>query len=87
MSITEGWLNCEISKGMLPKEYAVVCTSLDNSTYSFFAYHGLVDVEKNSVKVNILEWKDDFCLVNLPVVPFENHGRTIKVSKALVTTP
>ncbi len=85
MSMEPGWLTCKISDGMFPEEYAVSCTSSDNNTYSFFAYKGLVNYDAQSVKVNILEWIDDHCLVNLPVTPFENHGRTIIVNKNLIT--
>jgi hypothetical protein len=80
MNIRKGWLRCEISDGILPEEYAIQCSSSDGNTFSFFAPQELINEEKNSVQVNVMECQQDHCLVYVPFEPLEGSSRTIKVS-------
>lgn len=81
----EAWLQCEISKGMLPEECTVVCTNADDVKLSLFVSQSLINPENNSIKVSVMDCQDDICLVNLPIIPFENHSRTIKVNKSSIS--
>ncbi len=79
MDVKKGWLECKISEGMLSKEYTVELDTLDNKELSFFAYQGWISRDKRYIEVDIVSCNDDVCIVNLPYMPLENHGRTVKV--------
>lgn len=80
MSLRKGWLKCKVSEGMLPKEYAVECNSMDGNTFSFFTSQEHVDPMQNLLKVDILERQSNSCLIFVPSDPLEGDvSRTIKV--------
>jgi hypothetical protein len=79
MDLQKGWLKCQVSEGMLPKEYAVECNSVDGYTFSFFAPQEYIDSEKNLVQVDIIECQSDICLIYVPVDPLEGWSRSVKV--------
>lgn len=80
MNIRKGWLRCKISDGIFPQEHAIQCSSSDGNVFSFFAPQELINEEKNSVQVNVLECKQNQCLVYVPSEPLEGSSRTVKVS-------
>ena len=80
MSIMQSWLECNISEGLLPDEYAVKCNSADGHIFSFFAPSDFIDVNNNLVKVHVMECQNDYCLIYVPFEPLEGLGRTVKVS-------
>lgn len=79
MDLQKGWLKCHVSEGMLPKEYAVECNSVDGSTFSFFAPQEYIDPKNSLLQVDILECQSDICLIYVPVDPLEGWSRTVKV--------
>lgn len=81
MILQEAWLKCNISEGLLPEEFAVSCKTTDNGKFSFFVTKSLINLSTSSVKVNVLECKENICLVFLPTTPIESFGRTVKVFK------
>lgn len=88
MEPQEGWLKCDISEGMLPEEYAVLCNSSDTGVFSFFAPQHYIDLQHNRVKVNVLECRDDICLIYIPSAPLEGGvSRSVRVFLKDVTLP
>lgn len=75
----KGWLKCEVSDGQLPNEYAVQCSSFDGVKFSFFAGPEFIDVKRGLVKVDVMDCRNDLCLVYVPFEPLEGVSRTIKV--------
>lgn len=74
------WLKCQISEGMFPGEHAVQCETKERDVFSFFAPSEYVDVERNLVKVILIEVKNDDCLIYVPFAAlYGNVGRTVKV--------
>lgn len=84
MPLQTAWLTCKISEGMLPDEVAVVCSSADRGDFSFFAPQELIDSTRTKVRVEVVDSDDHHYLVFLPVTPFENLNRTVKVEKDVV---
>lgn len=81
MGPQEGWLKCEISEGMLPGEYTVLCNSLKGNTFSFFAPQAYINPQQDRVKVNIVGRHEDIYLIYIPTVPLEGSvSRTVRVS-------
>jgi len=81
MKLQEAWLKCNIKEGFFPEEFAVSCKNIDNYQFSFFVGKSLINLTTNSVKVNVLDRKENIFLIFLPATPIENLGRTVKVSK------
>lgn len=80
METREGWLKCDISDGMLPKEYTVLCNSSNAGPFSFFAPQDYIDLIHKRVKVLVLECHGDVCLIYIPSTPLEGGiGRNVKV--------
>lgn len=79
MELQKGWLKCQVSDGILPEEYAVQCSNADDYIFSFFAPRESIDVDKNLVKVYIMERQIDYCLIYIPFDPLEGLSKTIKV--------
>jgi len=80
MALAQDWLKCDVSDGILPEEYAVSCSSVDQGEFSFFAPRGAyIDPSKKLIKVRVLDCRDDVCLIYMPFVPLEGISRTVKV--------
>lgn len=80
MEPQEGWLRCQVSEGMLPEEYTVQCNSASGDVFSFFAPQEYINTQQNLVKVNIMQSKNDVCLIYVPSVPLEGGvSRAVKV--------
>ncbi len=80
MGPQEGWLKCDISEGMLPEEYTVLCNSSDGTVFSFFAPEEYINTQENLVRINVIGCQGDTCLIYIPVVPLQgNMGRSVKV--------
>ena len=79
MGMQKGWMKCDISDGLLPEEYAIVCDNIDGNTFSFFATQEIINEEKNMIRVDVMECRGDACLVYIPSQPLEGLSRTVKV--------
>ena len=88
MKPQEGWLKCQVSEGMFPEEYAVQCDSENGDIFSFFAPSEYIDIKQNLVKINIMQSKNNVCLIYVPFVPLEGGvSRTVKVPLKNVISP
>lgn len=81
------WLTCTISPGQFSDEYAVQGKLFNGRTYSLFASREDLDFEgdptwdhpvQGSIRISILDQKEELLLVALPQTTLEN-GRTITV--------
>lgn len=90
------WLSCKAMKGMLPDELAVLVSTAEGKTLSFFVSAGQVTLETGSadeldgdevsarIRVEVLEKDDSFGLIALPGEPLEGP-RVARVSSAQLT--
>jgi hypothetical protein len=86
MELREAWLKCKITEGLLPEEFAVSCKNIDNAQFSFFIGKSLINLKTSSVRVNVLDHKENIFLVFLPATPIENLSRTVKVFRDDIET-
>lgn len=81
MKSKEVWLECQVSDGMFPGEYTVASTTIENAPFSFFVPSDYVIAGENLVKVDLLESVENYYVVRLPAMPFENIGQIVRVPR------
>lgn len=73
------WLKCDVTKGMMPGEFAVVMSVSGGRRISMFAAEKFVRTNPGRLLVTVMERKKDEALVYLPSSPFEISSRTVTV--------
>jgi hypothetical protein len=73
------WLKCNVTKGMMPGEFAVVMSISGGRQISLFAAEKFVRTNPGRLLVTVMEKKRDEVLVYLPSNPFEISSRTVTV--------
>jgi hypothetical protein len=71
------WLNCSISPGQFPSEYAISGVQHNGKPFSLFApldrvFVSEADENDGAIQVELLDRKGDLALVRLPAETFEN---------------
>jgi len=73
------WLKCDVTKGMMPGEFAVVMNVSGGRQISLFAAEQFVRTNPGRLLVTVMEREKDKALVYLPSSPFEISSRTVTV--------
>jgi len=73
------WLKCNVTKGMMPEEFAVVMNISGGRQISLFAAAKFVRTDPGRLLVTVVDKKRDEVLVYLPSSPFEISSRAVTV--------
>jgi hypothetical protein len=73
------WLKCDVTKGMMPGEFAVVMSISGGRQISLFAAERFVRTDPGRLLVTVVDKKMNEALVYLPSSPFEISSRTVTV--------
>jgi hypothetical protein len=73
------WLKCDVTKGMMPGEFAVVMSISGGRQISLFAAERFVRTDPGRLLVTVVDEKRGKALVYLPSSPFEISSRTVTV--------
>jgi len=89
----KSWIGCVITSGQFPEEYAVSISTVNDGMVSFFVprYSKLIrrgpKSFEDAIQVIVIDEDKDNLLINLPLMPLENVGRTVVVSKVIDRNP
>ena len=81
MDLSQGWVDCEVKKGLFDSELAVVIQDSDGHELSLFVDKALVDSDATPKRLKVYFQHSDPPRVLLPSESFETGSRWVDVKR------